>query len=54
MPGLARELGKEAALCSGAAVWERRGLVCPVWSMGPPPGPTLASPGLWPPVYREL
>ena len=22
--------------------------------MGPPPGPALASPDLWPPVYSEL
>ena len=53
MPGLVRESGKGWAACSGAAVWERRGLECWVCSMGPPPGPALAS-GLCPPVYREL
>ena len=53
MPGLVREPGYVWAAWSGAAVWERRGLECWVWSMGPPPGPALTS-ALWPPVYREL
>ena len=43
MPGLVLESGKGWAACSGAAVWDRRGLECWVCSMGPPPGPALAS-----------